>query len=144
MFTLTYKREFHAAHHLSADSGPCRKNHGHNWIAEFTCQSDDLDDNGMLVHFDVLKSVCPDHEDLNEWMSAPPTTENVARELFDRLAAQGVPIMRVRLWENERASVTYERSIPQRIARELADFPFEELSAREIDALAAFWEKLGP
>jgi len=113
MFTLEYKREFHAAHHLPNDAGPCRKNHGHNWVVYFTVAGRDLDENGMLVHFDVLKAVCPDHEDLNQWMDGPPTTENVALELFSRLHAQGVPIVKVRLFENERACVTYEPNIQE-------------------------------
>ncbi len=79
-----------------------------------------LDAGGLLIDFRDLKSWTAevlqelDHKCLNElpfFAGANPSAENVARDIFDRLAQklQGktVLISRVTVWESENARVTY-------------------------------------
>lgn len=107
MFELTYTVEFHASHLLPEYNGPCSRCHGHNWIADIECKAETLNDHGMVADFDVLKKSVPDHHHLNDWMQAPPTTENVAAEIFHRLKNQGVPVVAVTVWETARGRVRY-------------------------------------
>ena len=107
MFTLTYTVEFHAAHHLPDYQGKCARVHGHNWKADIECRSETLNKQGMVVDFDLLKGIVPDHQDLNEWMEDAPTTESVACEIYQRLKRAAVPVSGVTVWETERGRVCY-------------------------------------
>jgi 6-pyruvoyltetrahydropterin/6-carboxytetrahydropterin synthase len=40
-------------------------------------------------------------------MEANPTAENIARLIFDRGQAEGLPMVEVRFWETTRSSATY-------------------------------------
>ena len=95
MFELNIRTHFSAAHHLVGYPGSCAAMHGHNWGIEVFVRGRELDPTGMLVDFRVLKTSVRellkevDHTDLNqsaEFKTANPTSENIARFLFDRLS----------------------------------------------------------
>jgi 6-pyruvoyltetrahydropterin/6-carboxytetrahydropterin synthase len=118
MFRLTYTKEFAAAHHLPGYDGKCKNVHGHNYVVEMEFCGSNTNANGMLladgvtIDFELIKTkfdeVAPDHGDLNAWMSEPPSTENVARALFWRLRASGLPLCAITVKETARGWVRYE------------------------------------
>lgn len=119
MYILEVEDSFSAAHQLREYQGKCEKLHGHNWRVRLTVAGTELDRCGMLVDFTVLKRSLRealaryDHAFLNEvepFMRINPTSENLARELAERLAAQmpaGAQVEAVTVWESERCRATY-------------------------------------
>jgi len=120
VYELTVQRTFSAAHHLRDYDGPCARMHGHNYRVEITVAGAQPANNGMLLDFGELKTICDgvldelDHQCLNE---LPPfteqnvTSENLAAHIYHEIVAQlpfdGVRLARVRLWESDSSSVTY-------------------------------------
>lgn len=97
MFELNIRTHFSAAHHLVGYEGMCATMHGHNWGVEVFVRGEELGATGMLVDFRVLKAAVRelmhefDHKDLNasaDFKSQNPTSENIARLVFKRLAAE--------------------------------------------------------
>lgn len=97
MFELTVRGRFCGAHRLAGYVGRCADLHGHNWDVEVTVRGRELDPTGLLVDFRVLKEALRavldeiDHTDLNripEFQGQNPTSENLARYLYARLAKQ--------------------------------------------------------
>ncbi len=97
MYEVSIKAHFSAAHRLAGYAGPCANLHGHNWEVEVFIRGTKLDKMGMLIDFRVVKEAVAgilaglDHSDLNAvqaFRGRNPTSENIARYLFDRLAAK--------------------------------------------------------
>lgn len=120
MYELTVQRTFSAAHYLRDYHGPCARLHGHNYRVEITVAGEKLQENGMLMDFGLLKSLCDDvlsrldHQCLNElpeFAQQNVTAENLAALIYqwmaERLSSSAVYVTRVRLWENDTSSVTY-------------------------------------
>lgn len=88
MFTITKSFEFCAAHHNPNDDGPCSKNHGHNWEAQFFIQGTTLDHRGWLISFDEIRNAIKptiqslDHQDLNVVLDFNPSSELLAQHLW--------------------------------------------------------------
>ena len=132
MYKLSVKAEFSAAHNLRNYKGKCEKLHGHNWKIEAVISAKKTDSNGLAMDFheikDMLKETLEelDHKHLNRipYFSAAggsasggkknnPTSENIARYLFDRLGRQlkkgRVCLSEVTVWESDNCSATYCR-----------------------------------
>ena len=119
MYELIVEAEFSAAHRLRAYDGACEKLHGHNWRVEMTVAGDRLNDLGMAMDFQDLKRIlnevveCFDHvflNDLPEFKTRNPTTENCARVIFERCAErmpEGVRVRDVTVWESPRCRARY-------------------------------------
>lgn len=80
-----------AAHRLDGlpDGHKCSRLHGHSYAVEVTVTAQDLAGPGFVVDFaelaplgDYLKRTA-DHQVLNDAFSFCPTSENLARHLFD-------------------------------------------------------------
>ncbi|MDP2181144.1 MAG: 6-carboxytetrahydropterin synthase QueD, partial [Actinomycetota bacterium] len=111
MYELTVKGHFDAAHALRGYPGECRELHGHTWDVEVTVGAEALDDIGIVYDFKDLKSdlaaaLAPfDHAYLNEvppFDEITPTAENLARVLYEALAARvssHVRVIEVAVWE---------------------------------------------
>src|SRR6266436_3795855 len=125
MFQVTRELRFCYGHRLLNYDGKCKHLHGHNGRALITLEADRLDALGMVVDFSTIKRV------VNGWIDANldhrmilhkadpilpflreqgepvylldvnPTAENIAKLIFDRAAAQGLPVVSVKLWETE-------------------------------------------
>lgn len=107
--SVTSSFTFEAAHHLSWHPGKCRNPHGHSYRLEVTV-SGPLDDNGVVVDFDHLRSVVGrtlidvwDHRDLNEIIDNP-TAELLAHRAWSMLTDAGLSLSALRLWETEHSS----------------------------------------
>lgn len=118
MYELTIKSEFASAHFIPGYAGECRDLHGHTWKVEVTVESEKLDSLGMVVDFKVMKERLKeflkaiDHvclNDLSYFKTANPTTEHLAKYIFDEFAkaCQPLKIKRVRVWESDTSDVTY-------------------------------------
>ena len=119
MYELLIESEFSAAHRLREYHGACENLHGHNWRVEMSVGGDNLDKLGMLIDFRELKRILSeavdhfDHVYLNElpeFEKQNPTTENMARILFEecsRKLPQGVRVRSVTVWESPRCGARY-------------------------------------
>lgn len=120
MYELKIVTHFSAAHRLENFYGKCEALHGHNWKVEVYLVGDRLDEAGLLKDFGEVKARANeilqeiDHKYLNElpaFRQQNPSSENLARYLFERLAAalngEGVRVSRVSVWESENSCASY-------------------------------------
>jgi 6-pyruvoyltetrahydropterin/6-carboxytetrahydropterin synthase len=123
MYHLTIKTHFAAAHRLVNYQGDCENLHGHNWNVEVTVSARELDTAGLGIDFKILKRHTKellgelDHKYLNDlpaFSQISPSSEQIARFLFQRLSAQldsaNVCLERVTVWESEFACASYTRA----------------------------------
>ena len=115
MYEIKVKTKFAAAHNLRNYRGDCENVHGHNWKVEVTAAFDKLEE-GMAMDFRELKRISRaaaselDHRNINDlpyFRKKNPTSENLARYLFDRIKAQGVPVVRVNVSETDEYTASY-------------------------------------
>lgn len=122
MYHLTIRTHFAAAHRLINYQGDCENLHGHNWDVEVTVSTRELDTAGLGIDFKILKRHTKellgelDHKYLNDlpaFVEISPSSEQIARFLFDRLSEQldsdNVRLQRVTVWESQYASASYTR-----------------------------------
>lgn len=119
MYELLVESEFSAAHRLRDYHGACENLHGHNWRVEMAVYGERLDKLGLLMDFRDLKRILNDavgrldHVYLNElpdFEKQNPTTENMARMLFEecsRKLPDGVRVRSVTVWESARCCARY-------------------------------------
>ena len=120
MYELKIITSFSAAHRLENFNGKCEALHGHNWKVEVFLVGDKLDEAGLLQDFGVVKARTRelleeiDHKYLNElpaFSNQNPSSENLARFLFQRLAAalnrDGVKVSRISVWESDTSCASY-------------------------------------
>jgi 6-pyruvoyltetrahydropterin/6-carboxytetrahydropterin synthase len=120
MFEITVESTFSSAHQLRGYKGSCENLHGHNWRVMVSVGSEGLDSLGMVVDFRVLKSEVEtvierlDHKFINEvppFDSVNPTAENISKYLYAEISGSlesgSAKVLRVQVWESEKASATY-------------------------------------
>ena len=120
MYELKTIAQFGAAHKLKNIGGKCENLHGHNWRIETFVKGEELDKNGLLVDFKVIKEEVDkiieglDHKFLNEleyFKDRNPSSENIARYLYDMLGNalnnKNIQVSRVTVWESDSACATY-------------------------------------
>jgi len=122
MYHLTIHTYFAAAHNLMNYQGDCENLHGHNWKIEVTVAASELDKSGIAVDFKILRGETRklleslDHKYLNDlpmFQGVSPSSENIARFLFDelstRLNSANTSVERVNVWESDYACASYTR-----------------------------------
>lgn len=133
MFTISKTFQFCYGHRLINDNGRCRLLHGHTARATFVLNANELDEHGMVIHFDKLKNTVGkwisenlDHTTLLsandplanvlkkagekfQEVSWNPTAENIAKMLFEKTLSFDLPIQSVEVWESETSKATYSR-----------------------------------
>lgn len=133
MFQVTKEIRFCYGHRLLEYEGKCRYLHGHNGRAVITLAAASLDPLGMVVDFSQIKRVVGAwidakldhrmilrHDDpalaiLKEQgepvflMDVNPTAENIAKLIYDYVAAQGFPVEEVALWETDDSWAVYRQ-----------------------------------
>jgi len=131
MFRVTRVIRFCYGHRLLHYDGKCRHLHGHNGRAVITLEASQLDSLGMVVDFSRIKRVVSawindalDHKMILHKddpalaylrqqgepvfvLDVNPTAENIAKVIYDYTAAQGFPVVEVRLWETDDSFATY-------------------------------------
>lgn len=114
MYNLTLKHHFDAAHRLRLGyDSPCQRLHGHTFDVKVDIQTDELNDDGMVIDFKKIKAIINelDHQCLNDILKFNPTAENISKYLYDRiysLMKDALIIMKVEIWESPNASITYQ------------------------------------
>lgn len=120
MYELKIITGFSAAHRLENFYGKCEALHGHNWKVEVYLLGESLDEAGLVRDFGVVKGRTRevlqelDHRFLNElpaFQGQNPSSENLARYLFERLSAvlneDGLRVSRVSVWESDTSCASY-------------------------------------
>ena len=133
MYRVSKSVSFCYGHRLLNYNGKCAHLHGHNARAVITLESSELDAQGMVEDFSRVKQLVWD------WLDAEvdhtlllhrddpvlpvlqaagervrvtdfnPTAENIARMIFEHVAAKGYPVVDVTLWETETSYASYRR-----------------------------------
>ena len=89
MYYISKRIEIAFAHRLNLSyPSKCSRLHGHNAIVTVYCCSAELDENGMVVDFSVIKEKVEkafDHSFLNEVVDFNPTAENLARYICEQI-----------------------------------------------------------
>jgi 6-pyruvoyltetrahydropterin/6-carboxytetrahydropterin synthase len=111
---------FSAAHALRNYQGKCERLHGHNWKIEVLTGTETLDAAGMGLDFTVLRErlgavlAALDHRFLNDlepFQACSPSSELIARHIFERLAPtvdnERVRLLAVKVWESEGSWAEY-------------------------------------
>ena len=120
MYEVTIIKSFSAAHLLAEIGGKCEELHGHNFKVEVTVDGQELNSEGILIDFRLVKKWLKeildemDHQHLNNlpsFVDKNPSSENIAHfvygEMQNKVKDAEVKILRVKVWESESAAVTY-------------------------------------
>ncbi len=98
MFEVTIIKSFSAAHQLADIGGKCEELHGHNFKVEVTVGAPDLNSDGILIDFRLVKKWLKDildemdHQHLNDlpfFAGKNPSSENIAYYIYTGNATQG-------------------------------------------------------
>jgi 6-pyruvoyltetrahydropterin/6-carboxytetrahydropterin synthase len=125
MYELSVARDFVAQHYLTVpDPGPVEgEPHSHHYEVEVRFSGPELDEYGYLVDIDAVEAALDDlteryrDELLNDLpaFDGNPSVERFARifadRVADRLEAPAPERLTVRMWEDEIAWASYERSL---------------------------------
>lgn len=116
MYEIRIESTFSAAHNLRNYRGKCENLHGHNWKVEAVFRYRTLDKDGLAVDFKevkvLLKKVLErfDHSYLNEldcFKKMNPTSENMAKLIYENLKKNNKNTASVSVWENESSCAAY-------------------------------------
>lgn len=116
MYSIKVEGNFSSAHNLRGYKGKCEELHGHNWKAEIVLVKEKLDKIGMVADFKYLKDKLNkvldklDHKYLNKlayFKKVNPTSENIAKYIYDCLKPQTPGLKSVTVWESDNSSATY-------------------------------------
>ncbi len=120
MWEISTETVVAAAHQLRLAPGEGERLHGHNWRIKATVRATELDSRGFVMDFNELGPTLRalvepyEHVFLNEiapFDEVNPTAENIARVVFDNLAAKvddvRLSVVRVEIWENDVCAAAY-------------------------------------
>ena len=116
MYKIKIKTDFSAAHNLKNYHGKCEHLHGHNWAVEARFVFQALDKDGMAMDFKEAKRLVNDaiekldHAYLNEvaeLKNINPTSENVAKFIYDSVKKNNKNLKSISVWENADSCATY-------------------------------------
>ena len=131
MFTVSRDFTFCYGHRLLNYNGKCAHLHGHNGLVRISLRSAELNEQGMVLDFSELKNtigtyieenldhrtilqrtdplvpVLQKHAEPLVLIDVPPTAENLAKYLFEKIADMGFPIDRIQFWETDKCCAEY-------------------------------------
>jgi len=114
MFTITKEFKFEAAHALPhlGPFHPCSRVHGHSYRFTVECTGD-TDKRGFVIDYKEISEVVDpiveklDHQFLNDVISLPPSTENLAKWLYDQIETRITILSGIVVFETAKTSVVY-------------------------------------
>lgn len=107
MFEVTVESHFSSGHYLREYYGKCENPHGHNYRVLVTLAGKELEPNGLLLDFKILKDILRpvveylDHQminDLEPFTTVNPSAENLAKYFFDQTNDRLDEVTRGRVW----------------------------------------------
>lgn len=108
MYYVSKRMEIAGSHHLNLNyESKCQNLHGHNWIVTVHCAAPELNENGMVADFTLIKREIHDkldHQNLNDIFDFNPTAENIAKWICDQIPEA----FRVDVQESEGNIATYK------------------------------------
>ena len=116
MYEIKTQAFFSAAHHLLNYEGECENQHGHNWLVEAYVKGEALDKSNILVDYKVLKKELKsvldllDHKDINElpeFEGISPSSEHIARFLYQKIKEEISNVYKVNVWETTTSRASY-------------------------------------
>ena len=116
VYKISKQFAFSASHVLDllpADH-PCARLHGHNYLITVHLKSDTLNEYGFVKDYKALNTVKQfidetlDHRFLNDCIPEHPTSENIARFLFDQFKPDMPELYAVEVSETPNTSCIYE------------------------------------
>jgi 6-pyruvoyltetrahydropterin/6-carboxytetrahydropterin synthase len=118
MYQVSVKKHFDAAHYLRGYGGKCEEVHGHRFEVAVTLEAEELNKIGIAFDFTELKKQLGaiieryDHvclNDISPFDIINPSSENIARTVYDELAKQltGVAVSLVEIWESPESRAVY-------------------------------------
>src|SRR5262245_35285142 len=131
MYSVTKRIDFCYGHRLLDYDGICKHPHGHNAVAEIEVQTKSLDNRNMVWDFSDIKRIVKGWIDrvLDHQLSLPhddplvaslqslgdplytvdsnPRVERIARLIFEKAAEEGLPVVRVTVWETPTSFAEY-------------------------------------
>lgn len=117
MYSVKVEANFSSAHNLRGYKGKCEELHGHNWKVEVVLAKEQLDKIGMVADFKYIRMKLNyvldklDHKYLNKityFKKVNPTSENIAKYIYDQVTRLGLVVRLVTVWENATSCATYE------------------------------------
>ena len=116
MYRISKQFSFSASHLLEhlPEEHPCARLHGHNYRVTVHLKAETLDKYGFVKDYKTLEAVkhfidmTLDHQHLNECISYPPTSENIARFLYERFKPEIPELYAVEISETPQTSCIYE------------------------------------
>ena len=97
VFEITVQAGFSSGHYLRDYYGKCENPHGHNYRVLVTLVGKELEPNGLLLDFKLLKQVLKptveflDHQMINDlppFTTVNPSAENLAKYFFDQTSSE--------------------------------------------------------
>jgi 6-pyruvoyltetrahydropterin/6-carboxytetrahydropterin synthase len=123
MFEVTVEAHFSSGHFLREYHGKCENPHGHNYRVLVTLAGAELESNGLLLDFKILKDILKpvvnylDHHMINElppFDVVNPSAENLAKYFFDETNSRLADITKGRvrvkqstIFETDTSQATY-------------------------------------
>lgn len=122
MYILTVEDKFSSAHQLRGYKGKCENIHGHNWKVVLSVSGKKLNNIGLLIDFNDLKSMLKkvtdmlDHKNINEvepFGELNPSSENIAKFISDKIQFElaesfsGITVDSVTVWESDTSRCCY-------------------------------------
>ena len=121
MYRISTEICFEAAHWLEL-GGQREARHDHAWRVRVQVEAEELDEGGLVMDFHELRGLLADAveplaeagclNDVGDLTGGNPSTELVARYVYDRLAGQlprGRRLREVTVWETADCEATYEQ-----------------------------------
>jgi 6-pyruvoyltetrahydropterin/6-carboxytetrahydropterin synthase len=116
MYKISKQFAFSASHILDLlpEGHPCARMHGHNYVITVHLQASTLDKFGFVQDYKALKIVKEyidatlDHRHLNDVLPTHPTSENIARFIYERFKPEIPELYAVEVSETPQTSCIYE------------------------------------
>lgn len=98
MYYIKKTMEISGSHRLQLSyESKCSNIHGHNWIVTIFCRAEELNADGMVCDFTLIKEKIHgalDHRHLNDILPFNPTAENIARWITEQIPQCYMTIVR--------------------------------------------------
>lgn len=116
MYTIRKQFSCSSGHYLLGLSKehPCGNFHGHNYTFTFEFKADYLDNVGFVLDYREMQSIKDfidqslDHKDLNTVLSFNPTSENIAKFLFQAFKKEYPILSAVEVSETPKTMARFE------------------------------------